>query len=786
MKGIKTGQLKCWGYEICIRDSEEGEGAIEYFMGKIVPFKQKTLPDNLASLGEILKLKIQEGKFDPTSDYAKEILRCIGTATFEEADSFLNEIEPIVISIHWSEISSSFKHSEKAFNTVRDWLGRFLNRPKIKKIKNDIYNDFFAGDKFLGDVFHLVPIEEKDRISPLGKTKSDDPQLIGFLKDCFKSIISKYGLSEALINIFAFAKYLHLILTEFPKKRIYKLLNENPVKFSKKDELYIIFLRIAEHNLSLNFKSEKLSFTDLCKLLILRYKLKKKSSDVCSAILDAVSETSLDEIMAAFELDSELFSEDKGITYKSWNNKNENNFIVDLYIKLHDENKLNYELAFNSFLIFSQNLEECPLNYLILGSIYTMDEIVAVLSDPAKGFFHAGIAFFKKGLYKESMTCLKASLFNAAFIFDEDPVELIDMSYFGQVTKKLNIYDDSINFLSKFKLLSEQDLPINQGLLNEIEITKTELEYEHETRTYYKIDQFYELVAEGNFPLVQSHITELKDQSKFVLTRDQLKILINKIQEKSDIIRGMKSISAKCDMLIYMHREIHDKQAAIFETLKENQSSLESFITQNTEKIIEYIHRKNETLTHQINMKTVQEFYHNEIGFRLWKKLDENTRKYLMLARHLDVTHQFSPTDEFGFIAIEYALAIENEFKKKIIDNYLSKGQPIRYKTADRIKIITQETKITLGEICLLVDKTRKVKNATEFLWPLHSFIIKNTHGKQKIFEFKNNLFEIKDKYRNPAAHPSNYTRELLDLFKAVLFGENFMKNYLEAVQVEP
>jgi hypothetical protein len=364
------------------------------------------------------------------------------------------------------------------------------------------------------------------------------------------------------------------------------------------------------------------------------------------------------------------------------------------------------------------------------------------------------------------------------------PIEHIDMDYFIQTTRKLNSYEDSINFLSKFKLLHEHGLPIHQGFLNEIESTRTELEYEHEARTYHKIDKFYELVAKEDFPAIQSHV-QLKGHDKFVLTMDQLQTLLNKIQEKSDINRRITSISAKCDMLMYMHREVYDKQAAILETIKENQDSIGHLINQNTDKIIENIHKKNETFSSQINIKTVQDFYHGELGAPLWNRLDENTRKHLMLARHLDTTHQFSPSDEFGFVAIEYAKAIENEFKKKIIDGCHSKEQHIKYRSSDRVITITQDTVITMGTICSLIDKTRKVRDEENMLWPLYIFIIHHTNGRQRLFDLKNAFFEIKNKYRNPAAHPSPYPRDLLDSFKSLLFEKGFLKNYLGHVQIE-
>jgi len=657
-------------------------------------------------------------------------------------------------------------------------------------------------DNNVGSVPHF-PTHFPNRESALGKTDGSSLPLFIFFEDVFKKIISKHGLSESLAYIMVFSSF--PVARVFTTQEIQELFKKYKLKFSKNNKL----ITITENYLTTKFKANKLRFIDLFRLFALRYILKKPYSDVCKAILDAVSNTDLTEISKAFhtdfsfEEDSQIltwydyaygfFIGEEPVYYKSTSSHANANFFEDFYIKLHDKNELDYELSAQAYGFFSKtfrDLETCPLKYLILGSIYTMDHSITDLFYETIALYYAGIGLIEKRLYKESSTCFKTSLFNALFFFQETlpqnthPIEHIDMDYFIQATRKLNSYEDSINFLSKFKLLHEHGLPMHEGFLNEIEATKTELEYEHEARTYHKIDKFYELVAKEDFPSVKSHI-QLKDKSKFVLTGNQLQILLNKIQEKSDIIKGIKSISAKCDMLMYMHREVYDKQAAIFEVIKENHGSIEDLINQNTEKIIENIHKRNETFSSQINIKTAQGFYHGALSAPLWNKLDEDTKKYLMLARHLDITHQFSPSGEFGFVAIEYAKAIENEFKKKIIDSFLLKEPNIKYKATNTIETITQDTVITMGTICFLINKTRKVKSKADPLWPLYSFIIHHTTGKQKLFGLRNTLFDIKIKYRNPAAHPAPFPRDSLYSFKNLLFEKGFLKNYLEYIQIE-
>lgn len=753
-------------------------------MGKLIPFKQKNLtteeqalrkrlqtnPDDFEALGNLLILKIRDGKFNHESDYAHRLMKSLEKATPAEVDQFIVNISPISEAIDWSEPSQDKKPKPQITFLLTDL---FKAIPNVLTARKDVYTIFFKDESFLDDICKLVAESKVNKNdSPIGK---GNLALKPFFIDCIEKIIIAHGIRGELAGVLAFCNISHNV-----KNRLVKGLKNIS---SKTDN---IFEEIAAKHLTAKFQNDGLKFIDLYKLLELNDRLHKdQSSEVCNAMIDAVSDTDIQDIAKVIQSAyfSECFScKETGISYIRKYSTSPSDFIEDLYVEIHKVNKFNQEIAFEASLFFMHNLESCPLGYLVLASIYNMDQLDLLFA--ANGFSHAGAKYFDTSYYHESMTCLKTSLFNAAFMVNDNPLEVIDMNQFVQTTRKLNAYEDSINFLSKFKLLHEHGLPIHQGFLNEIEATKTELEYELSSRTFHKIDEFYELVAQENFPAIQSHVLK-KGTGKFTLTGEQLQILLKKIQEKSDIIQGIKSISAKCDMLMYMHREVYDKQAAILDTLKDNQGAVEDLLNRNSDRIIENIHQKNEKLSAQINIKICQEFYHGHFGVKLWDKLDEGTRKYLLLAQHLDNTSRFSPSDECGFIAIEFALAIENEFKRKIIDGYLSREPHIKYKTADKIRQVTHDSKITLGEICVLVDKTRKVKGNTDLLWPFNNFIVTHSHGSHKIFNLKNALFDIKDKYRNPAAHPSNYTRDLLDAFKNMLFEQAFLKDYLEAVQIK-
>ena len=773
-------------------------------MGNIVPFKQKkmspveqairerlhTYPDNLNTLCDLLILKVQEGGFSSKSDYAKKILKCLDTTDKPKANSFLFSVTPLIEALDWSKLYSPEKKKSSMKSTIATSTAEHIrktfssNENPFEKDVWNIYKEIFKEHGFLDGISKLTSSKDKCHISFLGKTDSSNEELMNFYLACFNTIFSRLSQIEcfSLIAVSGSCECINQYLTA-PR--------EDKVHHS-----------IAESFLTEKFQNNELTFQWLYRLFALRYFMEKPLDDICNAIINKVPSTTTNEIYKAFmdefsfgeknwswDIHKELEKGDITVHYKrDWDNTIAD-FMKDFYWALDIEKKYEDYISLSACEFFSYTMD-CPLGHLLQGLPFEMYNPEIASESLMTGFFSAGRLLYQKGLYQESLHYYKTALFIASLPalfeieFSENPLAPIRMDYLVEATRKLGNYKDMIDFFSKLLILAEYGSPVPQGIRNEIEITIKELGYEQNAKTYHKIDEFYELVAREDFPSIQSHFAAKEGESKFVLTRDQLQVFFNKIQEKSDIIRGLKSISAKCDMMLYMHREVYDKQAAILEALSGSHKSIEALISENAEKIIENIHRRNESFSAQVNIKTCQDFYYDLLGNHLWLQFDENTRKYLLLAKHLDTTTQFSPADEFGFVAIEYALAIENEFKRKLIDTFLSKEEYIAYKASDKTKSISRDTKVTLGEICLLIDKARKVRNEKDVLWPFYNFVITQTIGKESIFQFKNSLFEIKDRYRNPAAHPSNYSRDVLDSFKILLFEQGFLKRYLTAIQI--
>jgi hypothetical protein len=259
--------------------------------------------------------------------------------------------------------------------------------------------------------------------------------------------------------------------------------------------------------------------------------------------------------------------------------------------------------------------------------------------------------------------------------------------------------------------------------------------------------------------------------------------LIERINSKSEIIHELRSMGAKCDLLLSINLETYNKQAAIIEILNNNSSEMHHLIEKNSEFIIESIHQKNQDMLSDVNESASLSLYEASLGRTLWEKLDEDTRKFLLHGQSLYEHHKYSRSTEFGFIAVEYCKALENEYEKKIISRYLQDHDTIDYGGYDNLKTITRQRKITLGEFCVILDKARKVKNKSDSLWFFKDFIKNNTIGKDRIFDYKGKLYEIKDKYRNPAAHPSKYPLDLLESFRSLLFEDKFLREFIEAIQ---
>lgn len=325
-------------------------------MGELIPFREKpfsaeekhfrartaTNPNDLDAWTNLFKLGIQEGKFTPTSDYAEEIIRCLGILDIAYINRFIQSMAPIVEALWNGAITreeSPVKHELL-----------------IKKLRQDTYNALFKEDEFIEDIYHLVPVIEETVEWHLGKTAKSDSDLKRYLIGCFKVIISKHGLIRSLINLIIFGEC--PVLDDFSEDSLASLLQTSKVKGFTRNTLHLTLRKIGEKYLTEKVENDSPSFMDLYRLFILRYGLGISYSDVCNAILEAVAETDLNEIIRAFNSDTDISDGEKRVTYRPQFSDEDADFTQDLYFKLHEGNKLTYRFAFNAFLIWNPAAHE--------------------------------------------------------------------------------------------------------------------------------------------------------------------------------------------------------------------------------------------------------------------------------------------------------------------------------------------------------------------------------------------------------------------------------------------
>ena len=551
----------------------------------------------------------------------------------------------------------------------------------------------------------------------------------------------------------------------------------------------------TERYFSQRYKSHKCSFREMYQLLSLRYHLGQPHDDLCRDLVALIKDTDISEIYDAFFQEYRLGDSDWGeflmglmngieeINYISYPGANPTSFMKNIYIGLAGANKYDPMLSELACIFFDWALD-CPVGHLLVGAKEAWHDWIEG-DDIIRGYFAAGRQYHEKSLYQEGFACYKLAMLLSVFgtRMSINVLDSIRFDWFSETTRKITCYQDSIRFLKRCLKLKDIGFPLPQGYSNECEILCAEFQYDHNARTYRNIDNFYQMVAKEDFAVLKNDLRQDQTSGKYVLTGDQLELFISKIEKQADIINAIRGVTAQCDQVLYMQRETFYKQSAIFDAIKDQENSFDRMVSRHVEQIIENLRKSNEVFRRQVNINSATAYYRDSIGQHLWETLDVITRDYLMLGHHLFLSHEYAPADEFGFVAIQYALAIENEFKKKVIDSYIVEHGPIRFTVSGTEKVISGDSKVVFGDICLILDKARKSKKPGDPLWNFHSFLSERTVGSTKTYEQKGALYEIKDKYRNPAAHPTKYPKSLLQGFRELLFEKLFLCKFLGAIQ---
>lgn len=763
---------------------------------KIIPFRKadkslqkkklvaklKDFPDDFLTLGELIKLSITEDEFNPNDKSVVKFIESIPTTEISKIDTFLFSIAKIINSIDWQSKVKAKQYAIKLNKKEQAWgasIKEEITRyDKIQRIKEEILSAFglddFEKDRptYIDDPYDSQN-NKKDDKKELSKIKKDSSALKNFFIRVLKTVLESKGITEGLAYAYADSFHYWDIPTfkinsegkshEIKQKRLAALLEEVQVKKWEKETA----------------KEKPDDMVSLFRLLEYKYERNEDTGKICKAILRAIPNTSieeLDDIHASFVSEgTTLFHSLKDIEFEDDEDDNFRNFKEAFYQAVYKAGKYNYQIAFDAGCFLSpyyiDRERDCPPEFMFPVCTTTRSP------ESTEDLFITGKMFLARNKAKEAMYCFKRSFLdniftNALNLSDEDREKVIE------AIRRTRDYKRMIKFLSIFPALIEHGWQANEKFLGSLEEIKARLEIEYRAYHAHRIDGFYEIVAKEDYPALLKDLGADKNE-EIILTKEQLHCIIEKINEKASIIKGFKAISAKIDLMSMNQKVMFEKSGIIFEAVKEGKEEILKTMGKNVDTIIDSIHRKNLESFRDDIMKNAEEYYNKHMPQKLWEILDNQTKKFLCLAQYLYESNKWSTkVDEFGFVAIEYSKALENEFCRKVIDEVINEYGNLTLDFSGKPMVINKGKPIAFGQIPHILNCCRKGNNK------LRSFLKDKTIGGENIIhQHTADLFLIRDKYRNPAAHPYPYERTLVDEFRGLLFDKGFLAKFLSDIQ---
>lgn len=769
---------------------------------KIIPFRKadkslqkkklvaklKDFPDDFLILGELIKLSIIEDEFKPNDKHVAKFIELIPTTEISKIDTFLFSIAKIINSMDWQskvkvkqdamKLKVKLNKKQQAWGTsIEEEITR---TDKIKRIKEEILSaselDDFEKDRpvYIDDPFNSQNNKRETAKKAVSEIKKGSTDVKDFFIQVFKAVLKSKGVTEGLAYAYADSFSYWDIPTfkinskgkthDIEHKHLATLLKELQIEVWKKEAA----------------KEKPRDIISLFRLLESKYERNEDIDNICKVILRVIPNTSieeLDEVHESFISEwTTLFHSFEDIEFEDDKDDNFRNFKEAFYQAVYKAGKYNYQIAFDAgcFLspYYTDRERDCPPEFLFPFCTTHIE------SHNTEMLFITGKMFLARNKAKEAMYCFKRSFLdniftNALNLSDEDREKVIEG------TRRTRDYKSMIKFLPIFPALIEHGWQANEKFLGSLEEIKARLEIEYRAYHAHRIDKFYEVVAKEDYPALLKDLGADKNE-EIILTKEQLDCLIEKIHEKASIIKGLKAISAKTDLMLMNQRVMFEKSDVIFETLKEGKKeilAMKNMIDKNTDAIIDSIHEKNLKLFHDDIMKNAEEYYNKHIPQKLWEVLDIQTKKFLCLAHYLYESNKWSKVDEFGFVAIEYSKAIENEFCRKIIDEVINEHGDLNLDFKGKPIMISKDKPIGFGQIPYILNCCKRGNN--KFL----SFLKDKTIGGENIIQHKANLFLITKEHRNPAAHSYSYKRTLVDEFRGLLFEKGFLVRFLSDIQ---
>lgn len=743
----------------------------------IIPFKgskpknTKRSFDSFSDVKDFLLSSTEDGMVDLGDEQVDKFNRLVETAPDDEMDSFLLAISKKISAIDWinradSPLKVAKKDGDEHVSFLRDQFSYFEN---VEKCKREIIQDCYS----LED---LKKGEPDYFISSVKTSEEKNLKKRNFIIDLFKKLIETRGVTDGLAIAYT-------DILKYWDAQSFELLGDNNFKKITKEDLLLVLQKrqrdVWEKEAD---KKNPEHIIWLFQLLEVKYDEGKNLDGVCNAIIRAVKSATIEDIENAMyntDLWGELETADINVVYIDKDSAEKKNLMVTLSEEVYRERKYNHKVAFNFGIFYTyfyesdEWIEHCHPEFLFPACGGTN----IGLSFP-DWMFKTGKTFLTRNKANEALHCFKRSFMDN--IFDHQlSLSKEDIDAIIRATRLTGEYQDIIRFLSIFPGLLERGVLPDLRFWGTLEEIRVKLEIEHRTLGTRKIDDFYEIVAREDYPSLLKHLDAPEKKSNdIILTKDQLKCLIEKINEKTTILSSLQDMNAKTDTILQEQKRLYEKKEHFFDALKENGQELLAAINQKAETIIDSLPEVSEKNLKGKDLSSYEKYYQNYFTEELWSRLEPETQQYFLHARSLYDSHKWSTIGDFDFVALKYAKAIENEFIEKIIKKFISLNEKIVLGECNKPFVIDSDSYLTFGSICTILNLSKK-DPTNDFV----KFLKSKTTGGEGILKFKNTLFNIKDNFRNPAAHPYSYNRTKVDEFEKLLFVDQFLRDFMEQIQ---
>jgi predicted RNA methylase len=285
----------------------------------------------------------------------------------------------------------------------------------------------------------------------------------------------------------------------------------------------------------------------------------------------------------------------------------------------------------------------------------------------------------------------------------------------------------------------------------------------------------HELNALGNYSISTAPLSQLEQSLSLV---SEYKSQVEKLQIENEELRTYKSfLNDRFLRLESQIIQVHKKLDQILSVLKELRSDFEKIkgLSKTDEekifKLCQAMDSKLETILKDQKPKIDNYIEEIKQWLDLWDLLDATSQKFLPLAEYLFDELDRIPEADFSPFILQYCRTLENEIFKKLFEAYhqdglidVDKEELTREDLSDTDTsifakmVLKNDLRYELGKMSRIMSYLKengKTLSKSRLLQHFRAFTINYFDKRILEREFLQNLEEIRDDFRNKAAHPA-------------------------------